>query len=92
MITYLLSITVFIYLLKPENKLDQGDWLSAMLKHVGNGGVPAAVAGPSSQQTEYSGDRLYDDDELAYTYVDHREVRGVVTSPLQVYYCTIQSR
>lgn len=44
--------------LQPANKLDQGDWLSALLKHVSNGGVPVGDS--------------HDIDDLTYTYVDSR--------------------
>ena len=69
--------------------MDQGDWLSAMLKHVGNGGVSANAAHASAVVSAAAGgETVYDDDayegELAYTYVDHHEVRGLVSSPLQV--------
>lgn len=79
----------YYFVLKPENKLDQGDWLSAMLKHVGNGGVSANAAHASAAISAAAGETVYDDDdayegELAYTYVDHHEVRGLVSSPLQV--------
>lgn len=44
-----------------------------MLKLVGNGGVPQ-----QSRVEPDDDDRVYDDEEMAYTYVDHRELRGVM--------------
>ena len=60
-----------------------------MLKHVGNGGVSANAAHASAAISAAAGEAAYDDDdayegELAYTYVDHHEVRGLLSSPLQV--------
>ena len=61
-----------------------------MLKHVGNGGVSAnaahasaAISAAAGGETAYDADDAYEG-ELAYTYVDHHEVRGLVSSPLQV--------
>ena len=60
-----------------------------MLKHVGNGGLSANAAHATAAVSAAGGETVYDDDdayegELAYTYVDHHEVRGLVSSPLQV--------
>ena len=62
----------FIYL-QPANKLDQGDWLSALLKHVGNGGVPAG--------------ECQDIDDLTYTYVDSRSLGSLPSDNVEVSIC-----